>query len=143
MRMIAHLVSVLLLLPGIVVAAALLALGHLTGQPNFLRLVEALFDLLLAFFPLAFLVAVAWFALAALGFSQRWHRAASIIVAVVAIATTGTIVWVANVPPVWSEAGIFVPAAGAIVIAVWLASTDAAARRSGGRQALTDSDPRC
>ena len=124
MRYVAHLLSVLLLVPGIVVASALLALGHVAGQPTFARLVDALLDVLLASLPYALLVTVAWFALAVLGLSRRWHRVASTLVAAVAIGTSGVIFWIANAPEAWTAAGIHVPAALALVIAVWLASTD-------------------
>ena len=133
MRYIAHLLSVVLLVPGIVVASALLALGHVTAQSTLSRLIDALLEVLIAFLPYALLVTIAWFALAVLGLSRRWHRLASILVAVVAMATSGIVFWVANAPQAWSDAGLFVPAAGAIVIAVWLASTAPTSRRSPRR----------
>jgi hypothetical protein len=142
MRYVAHLVSVVLLVPGIVVAAALLAFGHVAIQPSFPRMVDALLDVLLTFLPALLLVVVAWFALAALGLSRRWHRTAAALVALVAITTSASILWLANVPEAWTEAGIFIPAAIALVIAVCLASTDQApARRLRDNSAKTRRPP--
>jgi hypothetical protein len=88
------------------------------------RLLEAMLDVLIAFFPLAFLAVVLWFALALAGFSVRARRASAVLVAAVAVATSGLIVWATGVGIHWNEAGVHLPNACALVIAIWLASTD-------------------
>jgi hypothetical protein len=124
MRVIAHLLSVLLLVPGIVVASIVVAIGHVAGQPDFTRLVNAVLDLLLAFLPFTLLVIVVWFAIAVLGFSRRWQRAAAIAVAAIAVATSAVIVWPDSAGALADRWGLLVPAAGALVIGIWLASTE-------------------
>ena len=124
MRVIAHLIAVMLLVPGIVVSVALLGIGHLAAQGNMLALVTALFDLALAFLPVAFGLFVLWFGLALMGFSRRLRRAAAICVGVIAAGTTALIVWQSGPYAYANQAGIFVPGACALIIAIWLASTD-------------------
>jgi hypothetical protein len=124
MRVIAHLLSVVLLLPGIVAASVVVAIGHVTAQPDFARLLNAMLNLLLGFFPFAFLVVVVWFALAVLGFSRRWQRAAAISVAAIAAGTSAVILWPDGASALADRWGLLVPAAIALVIGVWLASTE-------------------
>jgi hypothetical protein len=124
MRIVAHLFSVLLLVPGLIVAAALLALGHLRSQPDWYAWFNAVFDILLAFFPLAFLGFIAWLGLALMGFSTRLRRAGAICVGLVAAATTAMTIWLSAPFDYASHGGVFVPAAFALVIAIWLAATD-------------------
>jgi len=130
MRVVAHLLSVLLLVPGIVVASIIVAIGHVTAQPDFGRLVNAVLDLLLGFFPFALLVVVVWFVIAVLGFSRRWHRAAAISVAAIAAATSAVILWPDGASALADRWGLLVPAAGALVIGTWLASTEWRAPRA-------------
>jgi hypothetical protein len=124
MRVVAHLISVLLLVPGIVVASIVVAIGHVTAQPDFARLVNAVLDLMLGFLPFALLVVVVWFALAVLGFSRRWQRAAAISVAAIAAATSAVILGSDGASALTERWGLLVPAAGALVISIWLASTE-------------------
>jgi hypothetical protein len=124
MRVVAHLLSVLLLVPGIIVASVVIAIGHVTAQHDFARLVNAVLDLLLAFFPYALLVVVVWFALAVLGFSRRWQRAAAISVAAIAMATSAVILWPDGASALADRWGLLVPSAGALAIGIWLASTE-------------------
>jgi hypothetical protein len=124
MRVVAHLISVLLLVPGIVVASIVVAIGHVTAQPDFARLVNAVLDLMLGFLPFALLVVVVWFALAVLGFSRRWQRPAAISVAAIAAATSAVILWPDGASALAERWGLLVPAAGALVIGIWLASTE-------------------
>jgi len=124
MRIVAHLISVLLLLPGIVVSLVLVAIGHLAAQANLAAMVTALLELALAFFPVAFGLVVVWFALAVMGFSIRMRRAAAIGVGVVAAATTAYMTMATGAFDSAEHAGILVPGACALIIAIWLASTD-------------------
>ena len=124
MRVVAHLVSVMLLVPGIIIAAVILAIGHVTGQADFGRFVNALLDVLLAFFPLAFLAVVVWFVIAVLGFSRRWYRAAAICVAAVAAGTSLVIAWPASAADALDHWGVLVPGGIALIIGIWLASTE-------------------
>ena len=135
MRIIAHLISVLLLLPGLFVCAVLASFAHLGAQTNLLGLITALLDLALAFFPVVFLLFVAWFGIALMGFSTRLRQAGAIVVGVVAAATTAVILWrtgaygagtlaTAAGTGIHMPGGIVVPGAFALVIAVWLASTE-------------------
>ncbi|MEO8137604.1 MAG: hypothetical protein ABI831_26930 [Betaproteobacteria bacterium] len=124
MRIIAHLISVLLLVPGIVVSVVLLGVGHLAAQANFFTLLTALLELLLAFLPVAFLLTILWFALALLGFSTRMRQGGAICVALIAAATSAYIHWAAGASGFAGDAGIHVPGACALIIAIWLASTD-------------------
>ena len=124
MRVVAHLISVLLLVPGIVVASIVVAIGHVTAQPDFARLVNAVLDLMLGFLPFALLVVAVWFALAVLGFSRRWQRAAAISVAAIAAATSAVILGSDGASALTERWGLLVPAAGALVIGIWLASTE-------------------
>jgi hypothetical protein len=123
MRIVAHLISVALLVPGIIVSVALLGLSHLALQTSLLRLMTTLIDLALAFFPVAFAVFFLWLGLALMGFSTRLRRAGAIGVGIVAAATTIHIGW-AGWPAHATETGIVVPGVCALVIAIWLASTD-------------------
>src|SRR5437870_2346246 len=123
MRIIAHLVSVVLLVPGIIVSIALLALSHLALQTSPLGLMSALIDLALAFFPVAFALFALWLGFALMGFSTRLRRAGAIGVGAVAAATTIHIGWAAW-PAHAGNAGIVVPGVCALVITIWLASTD-------------------
>jgi hypothetical protein len=122
MRIIAHLISVALLVPGIIVATAFVALGHMTGQPDFGHFVTAVLDVLLVFFPLGLLIIVLWLVLAVLGISQRWQRAAAICVGSIAAGTSLVILW--PVGDSTAPLGIVMPAVGSLVIAIWLASTE-------------------
>jgi len=124
MRIVAHLVSVLLLVPGIIVASIVVAIGHVTAQPDFTHLVNAVLDLLLAFFPFALLVVIAWFALAVLGFSRRWQRAAAISVAAIAATTSAVVLWPDGASALADRWGLLLPSAGSLVIGIWLASTE-------------------
>ena len=124
MRIIAHLISVVLLVPGIVIAAVLVALGHLTNQPGFLALLTAILDVLLAFLPLAFLTFMVWIGIALMGFSTRFRRAGAIAVGGIAAVTSALMIWLGAPVDDAGDIGIFVPNAGALIIAVWLASTE-------------------
>jgi hypothetical protein len=124
MRIVAHLISVLLLLPGIIVSVVMLAIGHLSAQGNVTALVTALLELALAFFPVAFALVIGWFALAVMGFSMRMRRVAAIGVGVIAAVTTAYMTMAAGVYDSGEHAGILVPGVCALVIAIWLASTD-------------------
>jgi hypothetical protein len=124
MRTIAHLISVALLVPGLVVAAVMLALGHVTGQPDLLRFAGALLEVLLAFLPATFLVFVSWIALALTGFSRRLRRAGALAVAGVALGTGALMLRLGGPWAALSDAGVFVPGAFALAIAVSLACTD-------------------
>lgn len=124
MRVVAHLISVLLLVPGIVIAAVLLALGHVSGRESLGQFILAILDLLLAFLPLAALTVALWLGLALMGFSRRLRRFAAIGIGAVALATAAVML---DYGAPWhgvDDAGIFLPQACALVLAVWLGWTD-------------------
>ena len=129
MRIVAHLISVLLLLPGLFVCAAILSLAHLSAQTSLLGLINALLELAIAFFPVVFLLFVAWLGIALMGFSTRLRRAGAIVVGGVAAATTAFMLWRtgaydATGAGIYVPGAIVVPGAFALAIAVWLASTE-------------------
>ena len=124
MRIVAHLLSVVLLVPGIAIAAALLALDHVIGQPNLLALFNAVLEVMIASLPLAFLAFLVWLMIAVLGFSRRYYRTAALSVAAIAIGSAGVMMLRAGMPGLAEHTGVFVPGACALVIAIWLACTD-------------------
>ena len=124
MRIVAHLLSVVLLVPGIVIAAALLALDHVIGQPNLLSLFNALLEVAIAFLPIAILSFLLWLAIALLGFSKRYSRAAALSVAAIAIGSAGVMLVRTGTAGVSEHTGVYVPGVCALVIAIWLACTE-------------------
>jgi hypothetical protein len=130
MRIVAHLIGVVLLLPGLFMCATLLSLGYLAAQPNMLGLINAMLDLALAFFPVVFLLFLSWLGIALMGFSTRLRRAGAISVAAIAAATTAFMLW-RNGAHDYAIAGgayvpdaIIAPGAFALAIGIWLASTE-------------------
>ena len=125
MRIIAHLLSVILLLPGLTMAAAFLLLDHLAGQPGWVEFLTALLEIALILLPWGLLgVITALFLLSALGFSDRWRWAAAMIVGLIVAASTTVLLALGNGVPRLEQSGFFVPGAVAFVIAAWIAITE-------------------
>ena len=146
MRIVAHLIGVVLLLPGLFVSAVLASLSYLTKQPNLLTLINALLDLAIAFFPVTLLLFVAWLGIALMGFSTRLRRAGAISVGSVAAATTALMLWRSGLhdyaagTEIHVPGALILPGAVALAIAVWLASTewpDPRVERDGLKRAPT------
>lgn len=125
MRIIAHLLSIVLLLPGLTMAAAFVLLDHLVRQPGWFEFLTALLEIALILLPWGLLgVIVGVFLLAALGFSDRWRWAAAATVAFIVAASTTVLIALGNGVLRLEQSGFFVPGAIAFVIAAWIAITE-------------------
>ncbi|MEP7084549.1 MAG: hypothetical protein ABI854_07395 [Betaproteobacteria bacterium] len=129
MRVIAHLISVALLLPALVVATAFLALDHVLSQLGWFAFFVALMHIALAALPWAFLACALLITLSVLGFSERYRWAAALCVAGMAIASSAVLAWIGDFPATPVDAGFFVPGAAALAISVWIAVSEWPARR--------------
>ena len=123
MRAFAHFISVLLLLPSLVVATALVALDHVSSKAGFLAFLLSLLEIAAVLLPWLLLCLAFVIALASFGMSVRYRWAAAICVAAIAIGSTGIVFWLGERPAATIDA-FHLPAAIAIVIAVWLAVTE-------------------
>lgn len=123
-RIAAHLLSIVLLIPGLLFATAALAIGHLAAQTGLLAILGALLDIGLMLVPWAFLAAFLLLVLGFLGFFDRHRWAAALCVAGTAAGSSGVLLWTTDWPIPPGQAGIFVPSALAFAIALWLAASE-------------------
>lgn len=124
MRVVAHLLSIALLLPGLVVASAFLALDDVISQTGWFAFFIALIEVAVAFLPWALFACTMLIALSMCGFSARYRWAAALCVAGIAIASSAVLVWIGEFPATPVDAGFFVPGAAALAISVWLAVSE-------------------
>lgn len=122
--MLAHLLSIALLLPGLVFATAFLALDHITHQPGLLAFFSALLDVALLILPWMLLACIFLFVLALFGLSTRHRWAAALCVAGIVSGSTSILLWVGGIPARPADAWFLVPGMGAFAIALWLAVTE-------------------
>ena len=122
--MLAHLLSIALLLPGLVFATAFLAVDHVTSQTGWFAFFNALLNVALVMLPWALLSLVLLFALAIFGFSERHRWAAALCVAGIVTGSSSILLWIGGIPPALGDAWFFVPGAAALGIALWLAITE-------------------
>ena len=123
MRELAHLISVVLVVPSLALASLFVALGHATSQPGFLAFILAALEAIVVLLPWLLVCSVLLIVLAFLGFSQRHRWAAAIATGGIAVGATGVLLWMTgNVD--WHDAAFHLPAVIALVISVWLATTE-------------------
>lgn len=134
MRVLAHLLSVVLLLPGLLFAVAFLAVDHITSRPSWLDFFFAMLNVALILLPWALVMSVLLLAIAMFGFSARHRWAAALCVAGIVTASTAILLWLGDVPTKPEDAGIFVPGAVALLIAVWLSISEWPGRLVKGRR---------
>ena len=124
MRVLAHLLSITLLLPGLIFAAAFLALDHVTSQTGWLAFLSALLNVWIAMLPWVIASFFVLLALAILGFSARHRWAAALCVATIVAGSTSILLWLGDIPSTPANASFFVPGAVAFLIALWLAISE-------------------
>ena len=130
MRVVAHLISIALLLPGLVVATAFLALDHVLSQTGWFAFFVALVHIALAALPWAMLACTLLITLSVFGFFNQYRWAAAICVAGIAIASSAVLARIGDFPATPVDAGFFVPGAAALAISVWIAVSEWPARRN-------------
>lgn len=128
MRALAHLLSVVLLVPSLAFASLFVALDHVTSTTGFFAFVLALLESIAVLLPWILLCLAALIALALCGLSVRYRWAAAIAVAGIAIAATGFSLWMDQRSRALDDAAFHLPAVVALIIAVWLAVTEWPAR---------------
>ncbi len=124
MRELAHLLSVVLVVPSLAFASMFAALGHVTSATGFLAFLLAILESIVVLLPWLLACLALLIVLALLGFSARYRWAAAICVAGIAIGSTGVLVWLDNRTLTAGDAAFHVPAAVAVVIALWLAVSE-------------------
>jgi len=132
MRVVAHLLSIVLLVPGLMFATVFLAADHVTSQTGWLAFFSALLDVVLVLMPWALLSMALLLALAICGFSARHRWAAALCVAGIVTGSTGVLLWLGDVPATAQDASVFVPGAVALGIALWLVVSEWPGRRIRG-----------
>lgn len=123
MRELAHLISVVLVVPSLALASLFVALGHATSQSGFIRFILAALEAIVVLLPWLLVCSVLLIVLAFLGFSQRHRWAAAIATGGIAVGATGVLLWMTGTVD-WANATFHLPAAIALVISVWLATTE-------------------
>ena len=140
MRELAHLISVLLVVPSLALASLFVALGHATSQSGLLAFIVAALESIVVLLPWLLVCGALLIVLATLGFSPRHRWAAAIAIGGIAIGATGALMWM-NGTVEWHDAAFHLPAAIALVISVWLATTewpDATTTAKRGNEAIFD-----
>ena len=130
MRELAHLASIILVIPSLLFASVFVALGHVNSQPGFLAFIYALLEVIAVLLPWLLFSFALLIALAMFGFSRRHRWSAAICVAGVAIACTGVLVWMGQAIADAGDAVFHLPAAIAVAISTWLAVTEWPASKS-------------
>ena len=121
MRAAAHLFALVLTLPQLLLAAVLLAFGHVTGGTTFWSFVDRSLDLFLALFGwIGLLVLVTLVLLIVAAFIASWRPFAAAFVGLAALASGAVIVWkmaaaVSHVSDFW----ILVPGIVALALSAW------------------------
>ena len=127
MRPLLHLMSVVLVLPGVVLAAAILILGHAIATSSLFGFFGALLEVALWLIPWGILAAIAAvLALVASGFSVRFRWLAGIAVAAFAIGSSAVVLTLSARHDNFSAGQLmfFLPALIAASIGAWLAATE-------------------
>lgn len=121
-----HLLSIVLLLPGLLFAAGVLVLGRAIAQSTLWGFLGSLLVDALWILPWGLLGGIVLLAvLAGLGFSARWRWIAAAVVALLALAST-TILFASGAWP--RDAGelvFYVPGLAALGIGTWLVAVEA------------------
>jgi hypothetical protein len=124
MRPLLHLVSLVLALPGIALAAALLILGHAIATHTLLGFFKALLDTAAWLLPWGLLAcSIAFVMLVAGGLSARFRWLASSCVAVLAIGSSVVVLVLTSTHNGFSSGQLvfFVPAVISASVSIWLA----------------------
>ena len=137
MRALLHLIAILLALPGIVLAAAFLALGHAIAAQSLPGFFGVLLELFVWLVPWGLLACVlAFLVLVLAGFSAQLRPFAAACVALLAVASSVALLALTtshgNFEP--AQLAFFVPGLAATAIGAWLAvSEPRAVRTPAGR----------
>ena len=136
MRALLHLIAILLALPGVVLAAAFLALGHAIAAQTLPGFFGVLLELFVWLVPWGLLASVlALLALVLAGFSARLRPFAAACVAFLAVASSVVLLVLTtshgNFAP--GQLAFFVPALAATAIGTWLAASEWRATRTPAR----------
>ena len=136
MRALLHLIAILLALPGIVLAAAFLALGQAIGAQSLPGFFGVLLELFVWLVPWGLLATLfAFLVLVLTGFSTRLRPFAAACVALLAVASSVVLLALTashgNLAP--GQLAFFIPALVAAAIGTWLAVSEWRAARAPAR----------